>query len=932
LNLAIRASTWAVVAAALAAAAADAVAQEPAGLVSRYEAEGNANDTLGANPATAVGNVTYAAGKYGQGFSLDGASHVDVAAPTFDAYDAGFTVSARMRMTAYAGTASLVNLRTPTNNSGFALEQLFNQPGSIVVGVNQTGVAEDFELLSAPGWKTGVLYHCAFTFDGPSGSLILYRDGKPVAARHDLLKQGMAPSPGAHLQIGRNIANGQSWNGLIDDVRYYGRALTPSEVGSLATPSSLVAHWRFDEQPGATTARDDLGGYDGTLAGGAAFAAGGISGNCMSLDEATSSLVNMGTSFPGFTSGDFTLVAWVKTTSAATNSFAVGKHQGGSFNGYFLAVNGFGSPVDYSAAGKAALYVSAVPGQEATSTTSVADGAWHMIVGVHRAGATESVYVDGGPAESTNAAQAMIGNAASFLIGGVESGGSPTATYTGLVDDVQVYSSALTDAQIQYLFAHPGRAVPTLQFDLATDWSDDLNPNGAWTYREGTNALPHVAWWQRTFGGYSAAQPAWARSEDGNDRAPVWYRSLGLETSGAVDLEAGDVVVHTNNDPGLTGNGNANVIWTSPFTGTVDISGSLWPGQNIGRSNDWFVYRNATLLTQGSLVEGGAFSRANPLDLTAGSGGEAALRDVAVAAGDVLRLEFQKTAQFGDLVGANLAVSVPSSAATVSYFLPKKVALKLLGAGKDSLTATGYYDDGGAAVDLTQPVTITVGGFSRQFQLTGNAKGTAFTFKDATASLLVKPKQKGSSRGSFILKLTKQTLAGQIDPTGEIELHFQASGLPDAVGRVKLTNGGYALGKVRGALLLPAFFPSKAKIASDANKPDAVALTGGFAWAGATPTTLGRVRIAVGPTFELVIAGDAFTKTGDKFTHKTSAMGRSVSVTIDFAKAVVVVKTKGVEVGELPAGSMDVLADLGTGVGPVTSRVRFGGTGTKRSY
>ena len=54
------------------------------------------------------------------------------------------------------------------------------------------------------------------------------------------------------------------------------------------------------------------------------------------------------------------------------------------------------------------------------------------------------------------------------------------------------------------LFAHPGRAVPSVFYDLATDWSDTNNPNGAWIYREGTNALPHVAAWQKVLGGEAA--------------------------------------------------------------------------------------------------------------------------------------------------------------------------------------------------------------------------------------------------------------------------------------------------------------------------------------------------------------------------------------------------------------------------------------------
>ncbi len=200
------------------------------------------------------------------------------------------------------------------------------------------------------------------------------------------------------------------------------------------------------------------------------------------------------------------------------------------------------------------------------------------------------------------------------------------------------------------------------RYDLATDWGDSANPNGPWTYREGTNALPRVAAWQRGDGTYSGEQPGWARSESGDDRVPLWYRTLGLENFGSpVDVRVGDVLVHTNNDPTLTGNGNANVVWTSPRAGMVDVDGALWIPRDIGRSNDWFVYLNSTLLTQGSLATGSGHDRAHPLRLAAGSGGGTALRGLPVVAGDEVRLEFVKSASFGDLVGVNLSVAFASS-------------------------------------------------------------------------------------------------------------------------------------------------------------------------------------------------------------------------------------------------------------------------------
>jgi ribonucleotide monophosphatase NagD (HAD superfamily) len=36
----------------------------------------------------------------------------------------------------------------------------------------------------------------------------------------------------------------------------------------------------------------------------------------------------------------------------------------------------------------------------------------------------------------------------------------PAARYTGLIDDLQVYSHALSDADVQFIFDNPGSVVP----------------------------------------------------------------------------------------------------------------------------------------------------------------------------------------------------------------------------------------------------------------------------------------------------------------------------------------------------------------------------------------------------------------------------------------------------------------------------------------
>src|ERR1700732_5005953 len=59
------------------------------------------------------------------------------------------------------------------------------------------------------------------------------------------------------------------------------------------------------------------------------------------------------------------------------------------------------------------------------------------------------------------------------------------------------------------LLATPAAKATT--YDLNADWSNSSNPNGVWSYNEGTNPLPFQANWGNA-GTFTGAQPAWARS------------------------------------------------------------------------------------------------------------------------------------------------------------------------------------------------------------------------------------------------------------------------------------------------------------------------------------------------------------------------------------------------------------------------------------
>lgn len=204
-------------------------------------------------------------------------------------------------------------------------------------------------------------------------------------------------------------------------------------------------------------------------------------------------------------------------------------------------------------------------------------------------------------------------------------------------------------------------ASAAIVFDLKTDWSDAANPNGPWSYREGNNVLPHVADWQGLSGDFTGIQPAWARAQTGNTNLPAWMKIVS-PAGITVDWQLGDIVTHSTDNVNGVGSGPSNVIWTSPLNGTIDVSGGVWMGRDIGRGNHWEISKNGALLTAGDIASGDPYQRSDPFNFSAGSGGPTVLNQIPVLVGDVLRLQITKTSIPGDYAGVSLSVTATCSA------------------------------------------------------------------------------------------------------------------------------------------------------------------------------------------------------------------------------------------------------------------------------
>ena len=91
------------------------------------------------------------------------------------------------------------------------------------------------------------------------------------------------------------------------------------------------------------------------------------------------------------------------------------------------------------------------------------DGTWHhLAMTVDLGTSTMNLYVDGLLADTQNFSTGAVAFPGfnNFEIGRLGRSATKVDGYTGLVDDVQVYNTALSASDVAFLAANPGVAVP----------------------------------------------------------------------------------------------------------------------------------------------------------------------------------------------------------------------------------------------------------------------------------------------------------------------------------------------------------------------------------------------------------------------------------------------------------------------------------------
>ncbi len=226
-------------------------------------------------------------------------------------------------------------------------------------------------------------------------------------------------------------------------------------LGASSWPAhaALVGFWGFDESTG-TVAHDSSGsGNDALLMNGATFCTTcGITGGALDLTHGGFAEVGTAYNYSGYT--PFSIQAWVRFANPGdpTYSFAVARHHSTEVAGYTIELN--------RTVGYANVYQTYPTTPPAPAVIN--DGSWHQLVAVFGSSAT-SIYVDGNHVGTTARVPFPSPSFANFLIGGINDASyNPVNGFDGYIENVGVWSNALTDADVAALYRNDGQvsAVP----------------------------------------------------------------------------------------------------------------------------------------------------------------------------------------------------------------------------------------------------------------------------------------------------------------------------------------------------------------------------------------------------------------------------------------------------------------------------------------
>ena len=203
----------------------------------------------------------------------------------------------------------------------------------------------------------------------------------------------------------------------------------------------MVAWWKFDEAENGNVLDSSANGLHGRLMGDAQIVSDAERSNVLSLDG-DGDYVDCGNVSAFDITGSITVACWIKVNAfdkeyqsiVTRGVFSWRIYREGSTNNLSFVCNGLSEDTCTS-----------------SETRDVNDGKWHHVVGAYD-GQKICLYIDGNINNSMNATGLMNLDQENVYIGAMNMG-IPSFEFNGLIDDVRIYSYALSQEEVGALYA-----------------------------------------------------------------------------------------------------------------------------------------------------------------------------------------------------------------------------------------------------------------------------------------------------------------------------------------------------------------------------------------------------------------------------------------------------------------------------------------------
>jgi len=296
--------------------------------------------------------------------------------------------------------------------------------------------------------QSGVWYHVAVTSDGSSWKLYVNGVAETLTTQLGNGNTGKwfgntsAAAPDK-TYIGAAWFNGFDqgfFNGVIDEVRIYDRALPASEIANL---TGLVGYWKFNENTGTIAVDSSGNGNTGTLISGATWNVG-QSGAAVNLDG-VDDYVQVGAQSSLVMTSAASFTAWIYPTGAGSHATV-----GGTIlvkEGEYVIARFPNGTIQWG-------FANSNPGWQFIDTGYVAPlNQWTHLAVTYDNG-TIKTYANGILVHSYGGSGSIgdqITAQNDFRIGGRQ---VISQQFQGEIDEVRVYNRALTASEIGVLMSH----------------------------------------------------------------------------------------------------------------------------------------------------------------------------------------------------------------------------------------------------------------------------------------------------------------------------------------------------------------------------------------------------------------------------------------------------------------------------------------------